>query len=548
MTIAAVRRFIDESSVVWRRSRDVLVTVPDSRRRAYPATYRSRARRAPYSGFDGAQRLPRCVNVPRTWHDYGLFLHRREEHAMSHNNLTSVLEAHGGAVNLLRNSKAGIYVYPVVAPEFSNWRDEQRAWRDTAVLFDQTHHMDELIVEGPDAARFLEHVGINSFANFDQNRAKHFVPVTPAGHVIGDMIIFREREDKFVLVGRAPTANWVRFQAAVGKYNVRLVHDPRSDSRPDGKAIYRTHYRFQIQGPDANKIFDKINGGPVPDVKFFHVDWINIGSRRVQALRHGMAGAPGLEVWGPYADKHYIQSTIMQAARDVGVDLRLVGSRAYSTNTLESGWIPSPLPGIYSGDGMLTDYRDWLGADSYEALGSLGGSLVSDDIEDYYVNPFELGYGFYIGWKTDFIGKDALQKMKEQKTRKKVTFEWNRDDVLKVVASSFEEGTPYKWIDFPQPNYASTNADMIMSGDKMVGMSMFNGYSFNERCMLSLGVVASDVNEGDILTLIWGEPEASGKTSTEPHRQAEIRVRVAPTPYSREARENYADSWRTKHA
>jgi vanillate/3-O-methylgallate O-demethylase len=45
-------------------------------------------------------------------------------------------------VERLRNSKTGIYVYPVVAPEFSNWRDEQRAWRDTAVLFDQTHHMD----------------------------------------------------------------------------------------------------------------------------------------------------------------------------------------------------------------------------------------------------------------------------------------------------------------------------------------------------------------------------------------------------------------------
>jgi len=72
-----------------------------------------------------------------------------------------------------------------------------------------------------------------------------------------DMIIFRERDDKFVLVGRAPTANWVRFQAAVGKYSVRLVHDPRSDSRPDGKAIYRTHYRFQIQGPEANKIFER---------------------------------------------------------------------------------------------------------------------------------------------------------------------------------------------------------------------------------------------------------------------------------------------------
>ena len=461
--------------------------------------------------------------------------------------LSDVIALHKSPVEMLRNSKIGMYVYPVVAPEFTNWRDEQRAWRESVVLYDQTHHMDELTVEGPDAEAFLAHVGINSFAGFGLNRAKHFVPVTPAGHVVGDMIIFREREDKFILVGRAPTANWTKFQAAVGSWKVRLFHNPRSDSRPDGERILRTHYRFQIQGPDADKIFDKINGGPVPEIKFFHVDWINVGSRRVQALRHGMAGAPGLEIWGPYSDKSYVQSTIQQAARDVGVDLHLVGSRAYSTNTLESGWIPSPLPGIYTGDGMMKDYRDWLGADSYEAVGSIGGSYVSDDIADYYVNPFELGYGFYIGWKKDdFIGKSALTAMKEGPNRKKVTFEWNRDDVLKVIASGFEDGVPMKWIDFPQPNYASSSADMVMRDGKMVGMSMFNGYSFNERCMLSLGVVAADVEEGDVLTLIWGEPDDTGKTSTERHRQAEIRVRVAQTPYAREARENYADSWRTK--
>ena len=461
--------------------------------------------------------------------------------------LSAKIESHGNAVDMLRNSQIGMYVYPVVAPEYTNWRNEQAAWRKSAVLFDQTHHMDELIVEGPDAEAFLAYVGINAFGNFDLNRAKHFVPVTPAGHVIGDMILFRERMDKFILVGRAPTANWVKFQAAIGTWKVRLFHDPRSNSRPDGERVLRTHYRFQIQGPDAPAIFEKINGGPVADIPFFHVDWINVGSKKVQALRHGMAGAPGLEIWGPYDDKHYIQSTIQQAARDIGVDLVQVGSRAYSTNTLESGWIPSPLPGIYTGDGMMQEYRDWLGADSYEAAGSIGGSFVSKEISDYYVNPFELGYGFYIGWKKEnFIGKDALLKLKDAPNRQKVTFEWNREDVLKVIASGLEQGTPFKWIDFPQPNYASSSADMVMQGDKMVGMSMFNGYSYNERCFLSLGVVAADVNIGDVLTLKWGEPEPTGKTSTEPHQQTEIRVRVSATPYAKDARENYADSWRTK--
>jgi len=463
--------------------------------------------------------------------------------------LSDVMAQHPNPVEMLRNSQIGMYVYPVVTPEFRNWRVEQEAWRNTAVLFDQCHHMDELIVEGPQAEAFLAHHGINDFSKFGLDRAKHFVPVTPNGHVIGDHIIFREREDKFILVGRAPTSNWLMFCAAWGKWNVRIRHDPRSTSRPEGERVLRTHYRYQIQGPDAPKVFEKMNGGPIPDIKFFHVDWINVGSKRVRALRHGMSGAPGLEIWGPYEDKHYIHSTILEAAREAGVDLVQCGSRAYSTNTLESGWIPSPLPGIYTGDGMLAEYRDWVGADMYEAAGAIGGSFVSDSIEDYYVNPFELGYGFYIGWnKDDFIGKAALARMKDSdKNRKKVTFEWNKEDVLKVIASAFDEGTPYKWIDFPQPNYASSSADMVMQGDRMVGMSMFNGYSYNERCLLSLGVVDQSVEVGDVLTLRWGEPDETAKTSTERHRQAEIRVRVSPTPYAKQARDSYAEgSWRAR--
>jgi vanillate/3-O-methylgallate O-demethylase len=136
--------------------------------------------------------------------------------------------------------------------------------------------------------------------------------------------------------------------------------------------------------------------------------------------------------------------------------------------------------------------------------------------------------------------------MKDGPNRKKVTFEWNKEDVLKIIASGLEQGTPYKWIDFPQPNYASSTADMVMQGDKMMGMSMFNGYSWNERCFLSLGVVDQSVEVGDVLTMKWGEPEQTGKTSAEAHQQTEIRVRVSDTPYAKDARENYVDSWRTK--
>jgi vanillate/3-O-methylgallate O-demethylase len=76
---------------------------------------------------------------------------------------------------------------------------------------------------------------------------------------------------------------------------------------------------------------------------------------------------------------------------------------------------------------------------------------------------------------------------------------------------------------------------------------MFGGYSYNERTALSLGIVDQDIEIGDMLTLIWGE-EGVGtrKTTVEPHRQLEIRVQVAPTPYARPAREGYHDGWRTR--
>ena len=466
---------------------------------------------------------------------------------MSSNTLEDMLETAGNTVDMLRNSQIGAYVYPVVPPEFTNWRDEQRAWRDTAVLYDQSHHMAELAVEGPDAKRLLSGLAINSFENFPVTKAKHFVPCSYDGYVIGDVILFHPEEDKFNMVGRVPAVNWVQFHAETGDFDVTLDRDDRSPSRPGGTPVVRRHYRYQIQGPNALQILEKLNGGPLPDIKFFNLGEITVAGRRVPAFRHAMAGVPGLEIWGPYEEGEEVREMILEAGRDFG--LVQVGSRAYATNTLESGWIPSELPAIYSGEEMKP-YREWLPADGYEASGSIGGSFVSDNIEDYYLTPYELGYGFYVKFDHDFIGRDALERIADQPHRKKVTFEWNADDVGKVMQSLFAPaGENYKVIDLPLSNYTSATYDKVTMGGKTVGLSMFSGYSFNERAMISLGVVDPGIDIGDVLTLVWGE-EGGGtaKTTVEPHKQTEIRVRVSQAPYSSPARESYAEGWRTRTA
>ena len=465
---------------------------------------------------------------------------------MTEKTLEGLLQQAGNPVNMLRHSQIGAYVYPVVPAEYSNWRDEQRAWRETAVLYDQSHHMANVYVEGPDALKMLSYLGTNSFEKFPVNRAKQFSPCSHDGYVIGDGILFHLDETRFVFVGRAPTGNWIQFHGETGGYDVKIEKDDRSPSNPKGKAVVRTCYRYQIQGPRAPEIIEKLNGGPFPEIKFFHMGVINIAGRKVRALRHGMAGAPGLEVWGPYEEREEIRAAIVEAGRDAG--LREVGARAYSTNTLESGWIPSPLPAVYTGEKMKA-YREWLPASGYEGSGSIGGSFDSANIEDYYLSPYALGYGPFVKFDHDFIGREALEKMAGKPHRKKVTFAWNSEDVLKAFASLFEPGDIYKYIDFPQANYTSATYDKVVSRGKTIGLSMFSGYSYNERSMLSLGVVDPDVEMGDEVALVWGEAGGgSRKPTVERHRQLEIRAIVSPAPYSKVVRETYAKGWRTTQA
>src|ERR1700730_16699584 len=100
-----------------------------------------------------------------------------------------------------------------VAVEVTNWRDEQRAWRETAVLFDQTHHMPQLFLKGQDAFQLLNGIGINSFKNFVPGKAKQFVPCSAKGFIIGDCILYYHAENDFELISGMPLLNWVLFNA-----------------------------------------------------------------------------------------------------------------------------------------------------------------------------------------------------------------------------------------------------------------------------------------------------------------------------------------------
>ena len=236
---------------------------------------------------------------------------------MSQKSLEDLLQSAGNPVDMLRNLQNGPNVYPGVPPEFTNWRDEQQAWQDTCVLFNQSYHMADLALEGPDALKLLSDLGVNSFKGFAVDKAKQFVPCSHDGYVIGDVILFYLAENKFNMVGRIPVINWVRYHAETGGYDVKAELDERSAARKD--PFNRKTYRFQVQGPNAMKVIEKALGKTPPELKFFNMCSLSIAGKPVRALRHGMAGQPGFELFGPWADGEAVREALVTAGEEFGL-------------------------------------------------------------------------------------------------------------------------------------------------------------------------------------------------------------------------------------
>ena len=448
--------------------------------------------------------------------------------------LETAIQRVGNAVDLLRNMPGRAYSHGVVDAQFTNWQSEVQAWRTACAFLDQSHHMIDLYVKGPGAHALLASLGVNSFTDFRPGMAKQFVAASPDGLYVGDCVLFYLEENLFNLVGRRTVLDWVEFNVASGKWDVTTERDPQTQDRGGRPPVV---YRYEVQGPLAAALIEKVTGAPLPQVKFFGMTNFQIAGKRVRALRHGMAGEVGFELFGPWDEGNAVRDAILKVGDEFG--LRRVGSLAYSSANLESGWIPGPLPAIFSHP-SLKEYREWL---PVRAAGILAGSLYTRDITDYYVTPFDLGYGRLVKFDHDFVGAAALQKRAKEPQRQKVTLVWDPQDMARVVSSLWTPGPKYKYFNLPKARYGLYQMDEVLKDGKRVGISMDCGYLANERAVVSLAVIDESLAvPGSTVTVLWGESPNSTKPQVEPHVQTEIRATVAPAPYGAHARTTYRKS------
>lgn len=427
----------------------------------------------------------------------------------------------GSPVKLLWQADPAPWLPENIDPENAGWRTEQAAWHKTVTISDLSHHMFDTVIEGPGATMLLAAVSANNYENFAVGQAKQFIPVTARGNIVTDGILLREAPERYVLSGIPAAQNWVRYHGEKDGYDVSFTTDPSSAFRGGGDPVL---FRYQIQGPQAKALVEQVFSGPLPPAKFFHSVPVTLDGRSLRVLRHNMAGQDGFEFIGQWQDAAAVKETFAAAGEEFG--LVHVGAWAYASASVESGWIPSPVPGIYT-DPELADYRRWLPLFGIEGKRPLSGSFFSENVEDYYVSPWELGYGRSISFNHDFIGRDALLAAKDTAPRTKVTLVLDPADVARhdLAKGGF---------------YLTYARHRIETSGTLAGLTHQTATIDTAGTILALSLIDKRYAEpGTEVTVVWGEHPGSGTAPDADLGFPGIRATVAAAPFDTHARKSY---------
>jgi glycine cleavage system aminomethyltransferase T len=439
--------------------------------------------------------------------------------------LQDKIDRFGSPLEMLRASPTfSPFPYPLW---YSTWREEQRAWHDTAILFDQSFHMSDLYITGPDALKLLQDTSVNSYAAFEPGRAKQYLAVNEEGYIVGDNILVRLSEEEVTLAGFEFSLNWLEYHAQAGNYDVSFSRDPNSQGQPGSKRLYR----YEVEGPNAWKILEKAAGKKLDHINFFRTGKLPIAGHEVWALNHTMGGVPGqdstgLELFGPEAEGPDVINAILEAGKEFG--LLRGGALSYASTTAESGWVGGIIPAVYTSPG-LRGYREWLPDTALENFSmALNGSYAPAAVEDFYLTPWDLGYGHVIKHDHDFIGRSALESMATQPHRTKVWLEWNTEDTERVlVDSELDRPDAPKLLTPPM----TPVWDQILVNGSLGGFTQLAGYTVNLGGWTSVGSLDSELaEEGAEVELVWGDADGGvSNPMVPPHTQTNIRATVRLT-------------------
>ncbi|TAH64003.1 MAG: glycine cleavage system aminomethyltransferase GcvT [Gottschalkiaceae bacterium] len=257
--------------------------------------------------------------------------------------------------------------------QYEGLTQEHEAVRTRAGIFDVSH-MGEVEVTGPQAFDFIQYLVTNDVSVLNDNQIAYSFMCYPDGGVVDDLLVYKFSRDHYFLVINASNVEkdveWINQHAKDFDVTVKNLSDEISE--------------IAIQGPEAEKILQKLTDTDLSQIGFFYLKRdVNVAGANCLISRTGYTGEDGFEIYFDHEHAESLWEKLMEAGKEEGIRPAGLGSR----DTLR-----------------------------FEATLPLYGNEISQDI-----TPLEAGLGMFVKLNKDnFIGKDALVKQKAEGLKRKV--------------------------------------------------------------------------------------------------------------------------------
>lgn len=255
--------------------------------------------------------------------------------------------------------------------QYSGIAEEHNAVRTACGVFDVSH-MGEVLVTGPDAEKYVNHIFTNDIAGAPDGKIFYGMMLHPDGGTIDDLLVYKRGENDFFLVINAANIDkdvaWMRKCAE--NFNVKV--DDLSDELGE----------LAIQGPLAENVMETVLGIHCADLSFYTFKETALpNGSAVLVSRTGYTGEDGFEIYATPALIVEIWNTLMESGKALPCGLGC---------------------------------RDTL---RFEVGLPLYGDELADDI-----TPLEAGLGIFVKLDKEggFIGRDALAAQKTEGLKRKI--------------------------------------------------------------------------------------------------------------------------------
>lgn len=259
------------------------------------------------------------------------------------------------------------YLMPI---QYHSIQQEHLRVRQSVGMFDLSH-MGEFFVRGSGAFPFLQRMTTNDVAALSVFQVQYSAMCYPDGGVVDDLLVYR-LPDEYMLVVNA--ANLDKDFAWLKEHKPA---DVELENRSDMIGL------LAIQGPKSEAVMSKLTDFDLPSLPFYHSGMMSFDGRNTLFSRTGYTGEDGFEIYCAPDQAEALWRLTAQAGKEFEIEPIGLGAR----------------------DSLRLEMRYML---------------YGNDI-DQTTNPIEAGLGWICKTeKGDFIGRDAIVRMKEEKPRRRL--------------------------------------------------------------------------------------------------------------------------------